>query len=148
MLDQPDGGEAFRAALGRWAQLPGYDSFRGFGQMWVNQYVGHGGDPGVLRRASAVPRDEDAARSQLESVLAQLEQNRRGGAPAPRRTLFVLSLFWTLQDWASWLCIPARVSRSVALNDARGDSRYLDHRFMSMRHPAGGSSPSVVSSVA
>lgn len=113
LLDQPDGGEEFRAALGRWAHLPGYDSFRGFGQMWVNQYVGYGGDPSLLRKAATAPVDEEAARAKLESILAHIEPMRRAGQPAPRRALFVLSLLWSLQDRSTWPCMWESAERAL-----------------------------------
>jgi 5-methylcytosine-specific restriction protein B len=112
-LDGPGSGEAFREALSRWARRPGYDSFRGFGQMWINQYVGYGGDPGVLRQAATAPADEAAARSQLELILAHVEPIRRAGAPAPRRALFVLSLLWCLQDRSSWPCMWDSAARTL-----------------------------------
>jgi len=113
LLDGPESGEAFRETLSRWARRPGYDSFRGFGQMWINQYVGYGGDPGVLRQAATAPPDEAAARAQLESILAHVEPIRRAGAPAPRRALFVLSLLWSLQDRSAWPCMWDSAARTL-----------------------------------
>ncbi|HMT24882.1 MAG TPA: AAA family ATPase [Microthrixaceae bacterium] len=100
---------AFRTSLDAWARKPGYHAFSGFGQMFVNQLVSKSPDQQVLARllvdAFTVPRDEAEARRKLEAVLAHVETVKQGAQPGPKRTLYVASLFWSLQDDARWPCM-------------------------------------------
>lgn len=101
--------EAFRTKMDSWGRLPGYDSFSGFGQMFINQLVKLSPDSqalaSLLVQVLRVPANEDEARRKLEALIAYIDTIKQGGHPAPKRSLYIASLFWSLQDDTNWPCI-------------------------------------------
>lgn len=101
--------EEFKEAMEAWSRREGYDAFRGFSQMFLNQLVKmapEGRDVGpLLARVLTAPDDEAGARARIEELVAYVEEIKVRGQPAPKRVQFVCSLFWSLQEHDRWPCM-------------------------------------------
>src|SRR5205823_6306746 len=90
--------EAFRTSVQAWSQRPGYDSFKGFGMMFLHQIINYTDDAAtasdLLIDVLSKPGSEDEAAGKIRRCVAHVEKIKRGGHPGPRRAPFVLSLFW------------------------------------------------------
>lgn len=101
--------EAFKGEMQAWVYEPGFPSFAGFGQMFVNQIVNAASADrprvaALLSDVLAVPADEADARRKLGELLAYVEEVRKGAHPAPKRALYVASFFWQMEDIDEWPC--------------------------------------------
>ena len=101
--------ETFRNALQMWAQRPGYDSFKGFGMMFVHQFVNYTDDAPLAAELLVdfltAPASENEAAAKIRRCLAHVEKVKKGGAPAAKRAPFVLSLFWSMSENHTWPCL-------------------------------------------
>ena len=101
--------DAFRTEIDSWSRRPGYDSFSGFGQMFLNQLVKLSPDSSELAAllvdVLAAPTDDGEARRKLAAMIAHVETIKEGAQPAPKRSLYVLSLFWSLSEPEQWPCM-------------------------------------------
>ena len=130
----------FRLAIDGWARTPGYNSFRSFGLMFLNQLVLHDGGSipaEVLVDVLTVPDDDAGARRKLESLLAHVDMVKKGAQPAPKRVLFLTSLFWSMQDDTRWPCLWASAEdalvalgwlRAWSPSEEQRSQYYLDFR--------------------
>lgn len=100
---------AFRASVDGWSRRPGpYTSFRGFGQMWLNQ-VGRAIEAGDAQ-AAAVMADAVQTPATLEESIVKIEAVEAATSdmkgPQAGRIPAVLSLFWTTdQVTPAWPCM-------------------------------------------
>lgn len=102
---------AFAKDSERWARTEGpYDTFAGFGQMWINQVAKHAGDDPVvaeaLMQALRTPVNLDEACSKFAEVESVTRDLARKGQPAAARIPLVLSIFWTTDpEDRRWPCM-------------------------------------------
>jgi 5-methylcytosine-specific restriction protein B len=101
--------DSFRTEIDSWCRRPGYDSFSGFGQMFLNQLVKFSPDSSELAAllvdVLAAPSSDGEARRKLAAMIAHVETIKERGHPAPKRSLYVLSLFWSLSEPEQWPCM-------------------------------------------
>lgn len=118
-LKENSDAEAFKTGMEEWSRRPGYEAFRGFGQMFVNQLVKMApeGYPigQLLARNLTAPSSDEAALSQIQELEGYVTQIKKGAHPAPKRIQYVVSLFWSMQDHAIWPCMWP--SADMALTD-------------------------------
>jgi 5-methylcytosine-specific restriction protein B len=100
---------ALRDELQKWSQAPAFQAFGGVaGQMFLNQLVKSSPDTAELSRLLArclvAPTTEAAAAQAIDDLAAYAESVKKGAQPAPRRAIFVLSFFWSLQNPSEWPC--------------------------------------------
>lgn len=128
--------KAFREAADSWCRRPGpYESFRGFGQMWLNQVANNlpDVDSGVvdaLIHALSTPRTPEEALERFAAVEAATRDLASKGQPAVGRIPFVLSLFWsTDRESPGWPCMwkstPDRMSDLGWLTTWSNADRYV-----------------------
>ncbi|MGE0309949.1 MAG: hypothetical protein AB7Q27_29785, partial [Acidimicrobiia bacterium] len=95
--------------LGHWGRGPGFQAYGGVnGQMFLNQLVNYAPDPQalaqVLDECLRPPQSVDDAKARIGTLAAFTESVKRGAHPAPRRAIFFLSFFWSLQAPQNWPC--------------------------------------------
>lgn len=100
---------ALRDELGQWCHGPGFAAYGGVnGQMFLNQLVSYSPDADALARLLGrclrAPSDDEQARAFIRELAAHAESVKKGAHPAPRRSMFFLSFFWSLQDGENWPC--------------------------------------------
>lgn len=103
---------AFREATDSWCRRPGpYQSFSGFGQMWLNQVANNLPESDsdivdVLVHALQTPSTPDEALDRFTAVEAHTRDLASKGQPAVGRIPYVLSLFWsTDRENPGWPCM-------------------------------------------
>ena len=101
--------ESFKTSMEQWSRRPGYDSFRGFSQMFVNQLVNMApeGYPlgQLLAQVLTVPSDVGDGRRKMDALTEYVLEIKKGANPAPKRVQLLLSLFWSMQDSDAWPCM-------------------------------------------
>lgn len=95
-------GAAFANEMEHWCRRPGFGGFKGpSGQMFLKQLL-QAGEPGesalLLALALTAPDSDQEAQEKVRSVLDFVDRVKANGHPAPARTPFLLSFFWSLQD--------------------------------------------------
>ena len=128
---------AFREAVDLWSRRQGpYQSFRGFGQMWINQVSNNlPGDGGktveVVTRALQTPENPQGAGQAFADVEAVTRDLASKGQPAVGRIPYVLSLFWSTDRAADpgwpcmWTSAPDMMYRLGWLGSWSNAERYL-----------------------
>lgn len=104
--------------LGLWGRQPGYHAYGGVnGQMFLNQLVNYSTDADFLGRllakCLAVPASQAAAAKVINELAAHTESVKRGAHPAPRRSIFFLSFFWSVQRHEEWPCFWTSAERML-----------------------------------
>lgn len=103
--------QEFRAASDSWSKTEGpYETFGGFGQMWINQVAKHGaGDQALvtaLMDGLKTPVDLADAVAKFEAVERVTRDLASKGQPAVARIPLVLSIYWSTDpDDRRWPCM-------------------------------------------
>lgn len=100
---------ALREELQSWCQAPAFLAYGGVnGQMFLNQLVKSSPDvvelSRVLDHCLRVPQTSEAAAQAVDALAEYAESVKKGAHPAPRRSIFFLSFFWSLQAGNEWPC--------------------------------------------
>lgn len=111
--------KSFRTAADLWSRKPGpYQSFSGFGQMWLNQVANNlPDDPSVvdvLVQAITTPSSTEEVLHRFAEVERVTRDLSSKGQPAVGRIPYVLSVFWATDDVAPgwpilWKSTPDRM---------------------------------------
>lgn len=120
-----------------WCRRPGHQGFNGpNGQMFFKQ-VGRAGVEDeiapLLIEVLWPPADEGDARRRIDRLVRFVESVRKGAHPAPGRSTFLCSFFWSLRDHDRWPVAWPSATRSLVrlgwtlpTGDYAAD--YLDYR--------------------
>lgn len=108
----------FRAEIDVWGRQPGYQSFSGLnGQMFFNQLLGYSPDKNSLAQNLArwltVPASPAIAENAINELVAYSQTIKQGAHPAPRRSVFFLSFFWSIQNHEVWPCFWASAEKAL-----------------------------------
>ena len=128
--------KAFREGTDFWCRRPGpYQSFRGFGQMWLNQVANNITESNadivdVLVHALSTPSTPEQALERFAAVEAVTRDLASKGQPAVGRIPYVLSLFWSTDgENPGWPCMwkssPERMYDLGWLTSWSNSDRYL-----------------------
>lgn len=123
-------GDAFAIFMEAWSRKPGYDGFKGTGQMFLKQVL-KSGEPGEASRLLAevlrAPVDDAEAVSKIDRTLVFVDRVKSGGYPAPGRVPFLLSFFWGLQDDQRWPVIWSSAKKGLTeLGWINDDAEYAE----------------------
>jgi 5-methylcytosine-specific restriction protein B len=110
--------ETFRSQLDAWGRQEGYLSFSGMsGQMFLNQLISYSTEPeklvGQLAKWLSIPKSTSEAAKSINELAAYAASIKQGGRPAPRRSIYFLSFFWSLQNHNEWPCFWASAEKSL-----------------------------------
>ncbi len=129
--------DAFRTAIQGWAHRPGYESFEGFGAMFLHQLVSYTEDSAtaaqLLVECLSLPASEDEAAAKIRRCVAHIDNIKRAGQPAPKRAPFVLSLFWSMADQNNWPCLWMSADRMLTALGWLTSSGDLDQWYLTYR---------------
>ena len=107
-----------RDEFGVWGKQTGHKSFSGVnGQMFLNQLVKYSPDHEVLARLLArclpVPGSPEAAAKAINDLAEFAASIKVGIHPTPRRSIFFLSFFWSVQLHSAWPCFWTSAERML-----------------------------------